>query len=61
MTTLVVGASGATGKKLVAQLLISKQKVKVIVRSTENLPQSWKSNDQLTLQPKFLNQILNNV
>ena len=49
MTTLVVGASGATGKKLVAQLLISKQKVKVIVRSTENLPQSWKSNDQLTI------------
>jgi nucleoside-diphosphate-sugar epimerase len=49
MTTLVVGASGATGKKLVAQLLISKQKVKVIVRSHENLPQSWKSNDQLTI------------
>jgi nucleoside-diphosphate-sugar epimerase len=49
MTTLVVGASGATGKKLVAQLLISKQKVKVIVRSPENLPQSWKSNDQLTI------------
>ena len=49
MTTLVVGASGATGKKIVAQLLISKQKVKVIVRSPENLPQSWKSNDQLTI------------
>ena len=49
MTTLVVGASGATGKKLVVQLLISKQKVKVIVRSPENLPQSWKSNDQLTI------------
>ena len=49
MSTLVVGASGATGKKLVAQLLISKQKVKVIVRSPENLPQSWKSNDQLTI------------
>jgi nucleoside-diphosphate-sugar epimerase len=49
MTTLVVFASGATGKKIVAQLLISKQKVKVIVRSPENLPQSWKSNDQLTI------------
>ena len=49
MTTLVVGASGATGKNLVEQLLISKQKVKVIVRSPENLPQSWKSNDQLTI------------
>jgi len=49
MTTLVVGASGATGKNLVEQLLISKQKVKVIVRSPENLPQSFASNDQLTI------------
>ena len=46
-TTLVVGASGATGKELVEQLLNTKQKVKVIVRSTENLPESWKHNDQL--------------
>jgi NAD(P)-dependent dehydrogenase (short-subunit alcohol dehydrogenase family) len=49
MTTLVVGASGATGKYLVEQLLITKQKVKVIVRSSEKLPESWKNNDQLTI------------
>jgi hypothetical protein len=49
MTTLVVGASGATGKKLVEQLLNTKQKVKVIVRSPEKLPESWKNNDQLSI------------
>jgi len=47
MTTLVVGASGATGKHLVEQLLNDKQNVKVIVRSPEKLPESWKNNDQL--------------
>ena len=49
MTTLVAGASGATGKQLVEQLLNTKQKVKVIVRSPEKLPESWKNNDLLTI------------
>jgi nucleoside-diphosphate-sugar epimerase len=49
MTTLVAGASGETGKHLVEQLLKSKQKVKVIVRSTEKLPESWQNNDLLTI------------
>jgi nucleoside-diphosphate-sugar epimerase len=49
MTTLVVGASGATGKHLVEQLLKYKQKIKVIVRSPEKLPESWKNNDQLSI------------
>jgi nucleoside-diphosphate-sugar epimerase len=49
MTTLVTGASGETGKYLVEQLLKSKQKVKVIVRSTEKLPESWQNNDLLTI------------
>ncbi len=49
MTTLVVGASGATGKHLVEQLLIMEQKVKVIVRSAERLPESWKNNDLLSI------------
>jgi len=40
MTILVVGASGATGRHLVEQLLIQKHKVKVIVRSPEKLPES---------------------
>lgn len=49
MKTLVVGASGATGSKLVEQLLNQKQKVKVIVRSLEKLPKSWKNNADLEI------------
>ncbi len=44
MKVLVVGASGATGKQLVNQLLAQGNDVKVIVRSTKNLPESWKEN-----------------
>ena len=47
MTVLVVGASGATGRRLVEQLLNSEQNVKVIVRSPEKLPESWKGNEHL--------------
>lgn len=39
MTTLVVGASGATGRLLVKQLLDRGMNVKVIVRSPEKLPE----------------------
>ena len=49
MTVLVVGASGATGSKLVEQLIIEKHKVKVIVRSPEKLPESWRINDDLQI------------
>jgi len=49
MTTLVVGASGATGRQLVEQLLNRGQHVKVIVRSPEKLPKSWKSNKRLCI------------
>lgn len=49
MTILVVGASGATGKQLVEQLLIQRHKVKVIVRSPEKLPESWKSSENLKI------------
>jgi hypothetical protein len=49
MSTLVVGASGATGMKLVEQLINQGQKVKVIVRSADQLPESWKKNSQLTI------------
>ena len=49
MTTLVLGASGATGRQLVEQLLNRGQKVKVIVRSPEKLPESWKSNNNLLI------------
>jgi nucleoside-diphosphate-sugar epimerase len=38
MTTLVVGASGATGRLLVEQLLARDQRVKIVVRSAQDLP-----------------------
>ena len=47
MTILVVGASGATGTQLVEQLLNRGQNVKIIVRSPEKLPKSWKSNNRI--------------
>ncbi len=49
MTILVVGASGETGRQLVDQLLKSGQTVKVIVRSPEKMPESWKNNGLLTI------------
>lgn len=49
MTTLVVGASGATGKLLVEQLLKAGQSVKAIVRFSSSVPETWKNNDRLTI------------
>lgn len=49
MTTLVVGASGATGRLLVEQLLSQGQQVKIIVRSIDKLPGLWKQQEQLTI------------
>jgi hypothetical protein len=49
MTILVVGASGATGKQLTEQLLIQGHNVKVVVRSPEKLPESWKSNERVKI------------
>ena len=49
MTVLVVGASGATGRKLVEQLLINEHKVKVIVRSLEKITKSWSINPNIQI------------
>lgn len=49
MKVLVVGASGATGSQLVAQLLLQQHSVKVIVRSTHKLPESWRNNENLQI------------
>lgn len=49
MTTLVVGASGATGRLLVELLLAKGEKVKIIIRSIESLPDVIKNNDQLMI------------
>ncbi|MFK7964031.1 MAG: NAD(P)-dependent oxidoreductase [Burkholderiaceae bacterium] len=49
MTTLVVGASGATGRLLLQQLLGRGEPVIIIVRSTQNLPDEVKSHKNLTV------------
>lgn len=49
MTTLVIGSSGATGKLLVEQLLKAGQKVKVIVRPSGDIPNSWSNNENISI------------
>jgi nucleoside-diphosphate-sugar epimerase len=49
MTILVVGASGATGRLLVDQLLAKGKKVKIIVRSVEALSDVLIQNSLLTI------------
>jgi nucleoside-diphosphate-sugar epimerase len=49
MKTLVVGASGATGKLLVEQLINRGLSVKIIVRSLDKLPEIFKNHDRLTI------------
>ena len=49
MTTLVVGASGATGRLLVEQMLERGQHVRIIVRSTDSLPSEVISHKNLSV------------
>jgi len=49
MYTLILGASGATGKHLVEQLLEMNQKLKLMVRSIESIPENWKNNESVVL------------
>ncbi len=49
MTTLVVGATGATGKLLVQQLLSGGQTVRASVRSPEALPDAVRNNENLVV------------
>lgn len=60
MTILVAGASGATGRQLVEHLLKMGQKVKIIVRSPEKLPGSWKNNNQLSIIKANVSEISEN-
>jgi nucleoside-diphosphate-sugar epimerase len=48
MTILAVGASGATGIRLVEELLNREQYVKIFVRSPENLPNKIRNHERLT-------------
>jgi len=49
MTTLVLGATGATGKQLVEQLLSMGQNVKLIVRPTGKTTDTWKNDDKISI------------
>lgn len=49
MTTLIIGASGATGRLLVEELLKSGQKVKIVVRSLDSLPETIKNHVNLSV------------
>jgi NAD(P)-dependent dehydrogenase (short-subunit alcohol dehydrogenase family) len=49
LTTLVVGASGATGRLLVEELLACGQTVKIVVRSLDSLPESIRNHDNLSV------------
>ena len=49
MKTLVLGASGATGKLLVQQLLNKEHEIKIVVRSLEKIPKSWKENSSIEI------------
>ncbi len=51
MTILVVGASGATGRLLVTQLLARGHQVKAIVRSADRLPAALRDDANLTVIP----------
>ena len=49
MTTLIVGASGVTGRLLVEQLLNRGQSVKIIVRDVNSLPETIKNHDNVSI------------
>ena len=49
MKTLVVGATGATGKLLIEQLLNRRHSVKAVVRSSEKLPNSLRENPSISI------------
>ena len=49
MTILIVGASGSTGRLLVKQLLDRGMKVRIIVRSTDQLSETLLNDDNLSV------------
>jgi nucleoside-diphosphate-sugar epimerase len=49
MTTLVVGASGATGRLLVEQMLERGEQVRIVVRSKDAVPEKIASHNNLSI------------
>ncbi|MFT4572215.1 MAG: nucleoside-diphosphate-sugar epimerase [Candidatus Binatia bacterium] len=49
MTTLIVGATGKTGRFVVEQLLRKNHEVRIVVRSTENFPREVLENPNTTV------------
>jgi len=49
MKLLIVGATGATGKRLVKQLLDEDHVVTVIVRTPEKLPQDIRKHENISI------------
>lgn len=59
MTILIVGASGATGRLLVEELLNCGQAVRIVVRSLESLPETVKGHANLSVIEKSILDISN--
>ena len=57
MKTLVLGATGATGKHLVQQLMTMGQSVKAILRSPEKVSEDWKNNQDITIIEKSISEV----
>ncbi len=57
MKTLIIGATGATGKLLVDQLIAAGRAIKIIVRPTSQIPEHWLSNDQITIVKTHLSNL----
>jgi hypothetical protein len=57
MKILVVGASGGTGKQLVTQLSDMGHTIKVIVRPTTNIPDNWKSDQNVVIIKALINEL----
>lgn len=57
MKTLVVGASGATGRLLVDSLVKNGQEVKVMVRPSSGIPDSWKRENKISIIHAHINEL----
>ncbi len=57
MTVLILWASGATWKHVVQQVLNEWKKVKAVVRASSSIPDSWKTNSNLTLITASISQM----